>query len=115
MQSLKAVHPDDIGKVMIHVPEELQPVLTSFKGHQEKMVGEVFTGTMVRFILNLFSWLPQEQQSEILTACVTWFDIGLIMGNSPLRLAEMLEGTNSRLVDTEIPDWVSKALTIDHP
>jgi len=115
MQSLKAVHPDDIGKVMIRVPEELQPILMSFTEQQEKFVGEVFTGTMVRFILDLFSWLPQEHQSEILTACVTWFDIGLIMGNSPLRLAEMLKGTNSRLVDTEIPSWVSKALSIDRP
>ncbi|MBA7703286.1 hypothetical protein ES703_112068 [subsurface metagenome] len=108
MKKLSAVHPDDLRKVMDELTEELRPVLWSSQDAKEKEAEEVFLGTLYRLTLSLFDWLPAEQRSEIVTACGTWFDVGLLMGRSPMTLVDILERVNPRLVDTEIPDWVSR-------
>jgi len=108
MKSLPAIHPDDLRKVMDELTGELRPVLQSTRKTDERKAEKVFLGTLYRLTLGLFDWLPEGQQSEILTACGTWFDIGLLMGRSSRTLVDILERTKPRLIDTEIPDWVSR-------
>ena len=108
MKKLPAVHPDDLRRVMDELTEELRPVLWSSQDTKQKEAENVFLGTLYRLTLDIFDWLPPEQQSEILTACGTWFDIGLLMGRSPRVLVDILERVNPKLVDTEIPEWVSR-------
>ena len=108
MQRLSAIHPDDLTMVMNKLTDELQPVLRSASDPELKEAEKVFLGTLYRLTLGIFDWLPPEQQSEILTACGTWFDIGFLMGRSPMKLVDILRRVKPRLVDTEIPDWASK-------
>jgi len=95
-------------KVMEKLTEELQPVLQSSTDPQLREAEKVFLGTLYQLTLKIFDWLPPEQQSEILTACGTWFDIGLLMGNAPLKLVDVIRNVNPRLIDTDIPEWVSR-------
>ena len=108
MKKLPAVHPDDMTKVMEKLTEELQPVLQSSTDPQLREAEKVFLGTLYRLTLNMFDWLPPEQQSEILTACGTWFDLGMLMGRSPLRMVDIIRNVKPRLIDTDIPEWVSR-------
>ena len=108
MKKLPAVHPDDMMKVMEELTKELSSTLQLISNDDQKEADKVFLGTLYRLTLGIFDWLPPEQQSEILTACGTWFDIGLLMGRSPMKLVDILRRVKPRLVDTEIPDWASK-------
>ena len=113
MKKLPCVHPDDMMKVMNKLTEELRPILQSTSDPQQKQTEKVFLGTLYHLTLDIFDWLPPEQQSEILTACGTWFDIGLLIGRSPTKLVDILKHANPRLIDTEIPDWMTKITPIE--
>ena len=104
---LPAVHPDYLHRVMDELTEELHPVLRSTRGRKQREAENVFLGTLYRLSLDVFDWLPAEQQSEILTACGTWFDIGFLMGRSPRKLIDILERVKPKLIDADIPEWVS--------
>jgi hypothetical protein len=108
MKSMKAIHPDDLDKVVEELTKELRPVLRSARNARQKEAEDAFLGTLYRLTLSLFDWLPAEQQSEIVTACGTWLDVGLLMGRSPKTLVDILKRVNARLIDTSIPDWVGK-------
>ena len=108
MKKLPAITPDDLSQVMDELTEELHPVLFYSQDTKEKEAEHVFMGTLYRLTLSLFDWLPPEQQLEIITACGTWFDVGLLMGRSPRVLVDILERVNPKLVDTDIPEWVSR-------
>jgi len=95
-------------KVMEELTKELSSTLQLIINDDHKEADKVFLGTLYRLTLGIFDWLPPEQQSEILTACGTWFDIGLLMGRSPMKLVDILRRVKPSLVDTEIPDWASK-------
>ena len=105
---LPSVHPDNLHQVMDELTEELRPILHSAECRKQKEAENVFLGTLYRLTLSLFDWLPPEQQAEVLTACGTWLDVGLLMGRSPRVLVDILERVNPRLIDTEIPEWVSR-------
>lgn len=113
MKQLRAVHPDDSGKVMRELTRELQPIIQPTSDPELREAQKVYLGTLFRLTLKLIDWLPSQQQNEILTACGTWFDIGLMMGRAPLRLVNILKTVNPRLVDAEIPDWVGKSPATD--
>jgi len=99
--------------VMEKLTDELQPVLRSTSDPEMKEAEKVFLGTLYRLTLSIFDWLPPEQQFEILTACGTWFDIGMMMGRSPLTLVDILRNVKPRLINTDIPDWINRTPPTD--
>ena len=107
------MHPDDLAMFMEKLTDELPPMLQSTSDPEMKQAAMVFMGTLYRLTLNIFDWLPPEQQSEILTACGTWFDIGMLMGKSPLKLVDIIRNVKPRLINTDIPDWVSRTPPAD--
>lgn len=109
MKQLPSVHPDDSGKFMKQLTKELQPILESTTDPELREAEKVYLGTLFRLTLNLIDWLPNQQQNEILTACGTWLDIGIMIGRAPLKLVDILKTVKPKLIDAEIPDWVGKA------
>jgi len=95
-------------RVMEKLTEELQPILQYSTDPEVNEAERVFMGTLYRLTLEIFDWLPPEQQSEILTTCGTWFNIGMIMGRSPMRLVDVIRNVKPRLIDTDIPTWVNR-------
>ena len=110
MKKLPAVAPEDLGKVMEEVVKELKPLLSRLT-REEDLANITFFGTLSALTLNIFDYLPPEQQEEILINCGTWFDIGMLLGKSPQLLVEILERVKPKVVDIEIPDWLIEGLT----
>lgn len=94
---------------MEKLTEELRVLLQLPNSPAQKEASKIYLGTLLWLTLNIFDWLPPEQQSEILTTCGTWFDMGLLMGRSPNRLVDILARVNPRIIETEIPDWVIRS------
>jgi hypothetical protein len=110
MKSMPCVQTVDLPVLMEEITNELHTITESSRKKKEKDIGNIFLGTLFKLNLTIFGWLPPEEQSEILTACGTWFDIGLILGSSPKRLTEILKRINASLDTVEIPDWLTQRL-----
>lgn len=108
MQKVPCVYPDDMMEVMNQLTKDLAPILKSLDDPQVKDAAELFMGTLSHLTLNIFDWLPPEQQSEVFTSCGTWFNVGLIIGRAPMKLMEILNRAKPRLTTTEIPDWLAR-------
>jgi len=110
MRKLPAIASEDLEKVMDEVTKDLKPLLNRELSIEEKKALDTFVGTLSVISLNIFDYLPPEQQDEILTNCGTWFDIGVLFGKSPQLLVEILSKVTPRLVGTEVPDWFAKRI-----
>ena len=102
---------DDLPKVMEEVTKELKPLLSKVVTPEEQEVAHTFFSTLASLTLDIFDYLPPEQQEEILANCGTWFDIGVLLGKSPQLLLEILNRVNPQVEDTEIPDWLADKLS----
>ncbi len=102
---------EDLPEVMEEVTKELKPLLSRVGTREEQEAANTFFGTLASLALDIFGYLPPEQQSEILINCGTWFDIGVLLGKSPQLLLEILDRVNPKVGDIGIPDWLANKLT----
>lgn len=110
MKKLPAVVFEDMEKVMEEVTGEVTPLLNSKMSTEEQGAASTFFGTLAVLTLDIFDYLPPEQQDEILASCGTWFDIGMLLGRSPKLLVEILDRVNPKMEPTDIPDWLADRL-----
>jgi len=108
MRKLPAVHPNSREQIMHRITTEITSLHRAQTDPIQKRVELVLLGTLFDMTLQLFDWLPPEQQSEILTACGTWYDIGLLLGKCPERMKDILCDHSLAAIDIDIPDWVSR-------
>ena len=111
IKKLSTIAFDDLPEVMEEVTRELEPLLNTEMSTEEQGAANTFLGTLSALTLDIFDYLPPEQQDEILTNCGTWFDIGMLLGKSPKLLAEILGRVNPKIEPTEIPVWLANRLT----
>jgi hypothetical protein len=109
-KKLPAIVLEDGGMVMEEVTKELKPLLSTKMSTEEHRALNTFFGTLAALILDIFDYLPSEQQEEILANCGTWFDIGVLLGKSPKLLVEILDRVNPKVGNIEIPDWLADKL-----
>ena len=98
---------ENLPEIMEEVTKELPPLLDRDKSSEEQRAFNTFFGTLIALTLDIFDYLPPEQQDEILTTCGTWFDIGMLLSKSPKLLLDILERVNPQLGDIEVPDWLA--------
>ena len=110
MRKLPAIVLEDMGMVMEEVTKEVQGLFDRDVTNEERRAVEVFFGTLSSLTLNIFDYLPPEQQDEILTNCGTWFDIGMLLGKSPKLLLETLNKVNPKVEGAEVPDWFAQRI-----
>lgn len=110
MKKLPAVVPEDMEKVIAEVTKHLSPLLSTETSIEELRAANTFFGTLTSLTLDIFDYLPPEQQHEILTTCGTWLDIGILLGKSPKLLVEILDRVNPKIEPTDIPDWLANRL-----
>ena len=97
--------------VMLEVAMEIKPNLEETKRkYHEKAALNLFHGTLLYLVSLIFSYLPPDEQSRILITCGTWFDVGLLVGSSPEKLAEILDKVNPSVEDIELPDWMMSTI-----
>ena len=110
MERVAVIAVDDLVEVMEEVAKELKPLLRRVVTGEEQIAINTFFCTLARMTLNIFDYLPPEQQDEMLTNCGTWFDIGVLLGNSPQLLLEILTRVKPQIAGVEIPDWLAARL-----
>lgn len=110
MRKLPAIAFEDLEKVMDEVTRKLKNLWDKELATEEREALNTFVATLSVISLNIFDYLPPEQQDEILTNCGTWFDIGVLFGKAPRLLVEILGRVKPELVGVEVPDWFAKRI-----
>lgn len=57
--------------------------------------------TMKRETGEIFSYMPEGERKIILDACITWMDIGLVLGNSPQAIVDILLSIKAKVTEIE--------------
>lgn len=109
-KKLPAIVLEDFGEVMEEVTKELKPLLNKKISTEEQGAANTFLCTLSVLTLDIFDYLPPEQQDEILVNCGTWFDIGMLLGRSPKLLVEILNKVKPQLEKVEVPEWFAKRI-----
>jgi len=106
MKQYPTIAMESLKPVMDELTRQIKPILEEPKTDDEKEAFKVFLGTLFRLTSDIFSYLPPEEQSHILVTCGTWLDVGLLVGKSPGKLADILDKANPSVEDIELPDWM---------
>jgi len=102
-----AIAMESLRPVLEELTREIKPILEEAKRtDQDKAAHNLIHGTLLHLVNQIFSYLPPEEQSHILNTCGTWFDVGLLVGRSPEKLADILDKANPSVEDIELPDWM---------
>ncbi len=86
---------------------ELKPVLDERLTREQQEASLIFYGTLCDLLMEIFGYLPAEEQSRILVLCQTWLDVGLLEGRAPQKLVEILDAVKGEVESVPVPDWVS--------
>jgi hypothetical protein len=107
MKELQCVLKDSQRPVMAELTKQLKSALGERMTREQQEAATVFYGTLCKMMMDIFGYLPAEEQSRILVNCQMWLDVGLLIGKSPQKLVEILDAANAELGTFSVPDWVS--------
>ena len=111
MKQYPAIEKESLGPVMKEVARQSKLIREESRTKDEKEAFTILMGTLFRLASLVFGYLPPEEQSHILVACRTWFQVGLLVGKDPGKLVETLEKINPAIEDIELPDWMWSLIT----
>lgn len=107
---LPAVSDEGLAEIMEEVTKGIQALFDRDQTDGERRASNVFVGTLTSLSLKIFDYLPAEQQSELMTICGTWFDVGMLLGKSPKLLEEILSRVVPKLRVIEVPGWLAERI-----
>lgn len=110
MKELPCVSKDSQRLVMAELTRQLKSALGERMTREQQEASTVFYGTLCQLMMEIFGYLPAEEQSRILVNCQLWLDVGLLIGKSPQKLVEILDAVNAEVETFSVPDWVSGQL-----
>jgi hypothetical protein len=108
MTELSCVSKKSQRPVMAELTKQLKSVLSERMTREQQEASTVFYGTLCQMMMDIFGYLPTEEQSRILVNCQTWLDVGLLEGRAPQKLVEILGTAKAEVESVPVPDWVSK-------
>lgn len=111
MKKYPAINSESWDPVMEELTRQVKPILGESRTKDEKEAFNILLGTLFRLSSVLFGYLPPEEQSHIVVACGTWFNVGLLVGKDPGKLVAILEKVNPVMQDIELPDWMWSMIT----
>ena len=100
----EAIALEDMKAIMDEVTREITPIETAEGEDREALA--ILLGSMLTMMSDIFAYLPEEDRSHILVNCTTWYEIGLLAGRSPRKLAGILDKVNPSIEEVELPDWI---------
>jgi hypothetical protein len=107
MKELPRISREFLKPVMDKLTRELKSVLEERLTREQQEASTIFYGTLCHLIMDIFGYLPAEEQSRILVNCQTWLDVGLLQGRAPQKLVEILDAAKAKIESVPVPDWVS--------
>ena len=106
-ESLPTIVFEDLPKIMKEVTKEIVPIFGKVASTEEKLAFDTFVDTLSVLILKMFAYLPDEEKTDILINCGTWFAIGMLLGKSPKLLVEILNRVKPKIEPAEVPTWIT--------
>jgi len=109
MKKLPVIAGESLEAVLDEVSKEITKVLAKTPSKGERIALSAFFGTMTKTTLDILNGiifpLANEEREDILTACGTWFDIGMLAGRSPELLVAILKRANAKIEEFTPPEW----------
>lgn len=110
MKELPCVSKESQRPVMAELTRQLKSALGERMTREQQEAATVFYGTLCQLMMDIFGYLPAEEQSRVLVNCQMWLNVGLLLGKSPQKLVEILDAANAEVGTFSVPDWVSGQL-----
>jgi hypothetical protein len=107
MKELPCVSKGSQRPVMAELTRQLKSALGEGMTKEQQEAASIFYGTLCQLMMDIFGYLPAEEQSRIMVNCQTWLDVGMLIGKSPQKLVEILDAVNAEVETISVPDWVS--------
>ena len=107
MEKLPCVTKESQASVMAEVTKELNKSLRQSMTEDQQEASLIFYGTLCQWMMELFGYLPPEEQSRILTNCQMWLNVGILLGKSPQKLVEILDAADAEIGYFPVPSWLS--------
>lgn len=107
MKELPCVSRESQRPVMAELTRQLKSALGERMTREQQEAAAIFYGTLTKLMIDIFGYLPAEEQSRILVNCGVWMDVGILIGKSPQKLVEILDAANAEVGTFNVPDWVS--------
>lgn len=107
MKELPCVSKESLRPVMDELTRQLKSTLNERLTREQQEASTIFYGTLCHLLMEIFGYLPAEEQSRILVNCQTWLDVGLLEGRAPQKLVEILDTAKAKVESVPVPDWVS--------
>lgn len=106
MKELQCISKESQRPVMAELTRQLKSALGERMTREQQEAAAVFYGTLCQLMMEIFGYLPAEEQSRILVNCQMWLNVGLLLGKSPQKLVEILDTANAEVATFSVPDWV---------
>ena len=107
MKELPCVSKESQRPVMAELTRQIKSALGEGMTREQQEANIIFYGTLCQLMMEIFGYLPAEEQSRILVNCQTWLDVGLLEGRAPQKLVEILDAAKAKVESVAVPDWVS--------
>ena len=107
MKELPYVSREFHTQIMDGLTREVKAVLGERMTREQQEAATIFYGTLLRLMMEIFDYLPAEEQSRILVNCGTWMNVGIMIGKSPQKLVEILDAAKAKVEAFSVPEWVS--------
>lgn len=93
--------PESVVTFLVEVSSEVKKLLESdgFNNRPAQNAFVLILNTMKAETNKLFDYLPEGERKTIIDDCITWMDIGMIIGNSPQWLVDVLLRNNAKLIE----------------
>jgi len=84
----------EVGKALEKPPDK----------REEREAFLAFLGSLTTIAAKRFQYWPEEDKNDLLSICGTWMNVGILLGNSPKLLADILRKANARIERIEEHD-----------
>jgi len=107
MKKLPLIAEASLEAVMDEVSDEVTRVMAKTPSKEERIALSTFFGTLTKTVLDITErmGLSDEEQEDTLTACGTWFDLGMLAGRSPKLLVDILKRVKPKIEGFTPPEW----------
>jgi len=106
MKKVHTIAEESFDAVMDELSKEIANTLTEIPYDGPWIAFDVFFGTLVKLILEMFEGCPEEDVKDVMATIQTGIGIGVLIGRAPKRLQSILDRTGPIIGEFIVPEWM---------
>ena len=106
MKKVHIIAEDHFDSVMDELSKEIANTLAEIPHNGPWIAFDVFFGTLVKLILEMFESCPEEDVKDVMATIQTGIGIGILIGRAPNRLQSILDRTGAMIGEFIVPEWM---------